>query len=161
MMARYKKALLDAFKPHFKELGFTKKDATWHCRTPEAIQVFNVQTSQWGERYYFNAGIYLLALGSLETPAEPYCHIRTRIPDSKLHSNSFERANKLADFDLVEFGAEDRILELKDLIYPLALDWFSRFRDLAHVKRELTGIGRPWFAVTKEVWPLFDMELPE
>ena len=160
-MARYKTALLDAFKPHFKELGFTKKDATWHRRTSEAIHVFNVQTSQWSEQYYFNAGIYLRALGSLETPAEPYCHIRTRIPDYKLHSNSLDRANELADFDLIEYGAEDRIVELKNLVYPLALDWFLRFRDLRHVKRELGGIGRPWFAVTKNVWPLLEMELPQ
>jgi hypothetical protein len=44
-MARHKKALLDAFKPHFKEQGFTKKSATWHLGTPDAIHVFNVQTS--------------------------------------------------------------------------------------------------------------------
>ncbi len=160
-MARYKKALTAAFKPHFKEQGFTKKDATWHLGMPEVIHVFNIQTSQWSERYYFNAGIYFRALGSLESPAEPHCHIRTRIPDSKLHQESIQLANELADFEHVEYGAEERIANLKNLIYPLALDWFRRFRDIAHAKRELTGVGRPWFAVTRDVWPLVGLEYPE
>lgn len=160
-MARYKKALAAAFKPHFKEQGFTKKDATWHLTTPEAIHVFNIQTSQWSEFYYFNAGIYLRALGSLESPAEPHCHIRIRIPDRTFHPEGTQRANELADFEHVEYGAEERITELKNLIYPLALDWFLRFRDLSHAKRELAGIGRPWFAVSKEVWPLMGLALPK
>jgi|SRR5882724_4490847 len=159
-MARYKKALVDAFKPHFKEQGFTKKDATWHLRTPDSIHVFNIQTSQWSERYYFNAGIYFSALGPLDSPAEPHCHVRTRIPDHKFHGTSLRRANELSDFEGLEFGSEERIAELKNLIYPLALDWISRFRDVDHTKRELSGIGRPWFAVSKTVWPLVGLELP-
>ena len=159
-MARYKKALTEGFKPHFKELGFKKKDATWHLGTPDAIHVFNIQTSQWSERYCFNAGIYFRALGSLESPAEPCCHIRARIPDDEFHRDSIQRANELADVEHVEFGAEERITDLKNLIYPLGFDWFHRFRDLAHAKRELTGIGRPWFAVSKELWPLIGLKIP-
>ena len=159
-MAQYKKVLAEAFKPHFKEQGFTKKDATWHLLTTEAIHVFNIQTSQWGEQYYFNAGIYFRALGSSESPPNHHCHIRTRIPDDKFHPASVNRANELADFDHIEFGAEERIIDLKNLIYPLVFDWFGRFRDPAYSKRELTGIGRPWFAVTGEVWPMLGLELP-
>jgi len=159
-MARYKKALIDAFKVHFKEQGFTKKDATWHLGTPEVIQVFNIQTSQWSERYYFNAGIYLRALGSLETPSESYCHIGTRIPDRRFHVESFQRANELANFEHVEFDAEQRITDLKNLIYPLAFDWFHRFRDRACVKRHLSEIGRPWFPVRTEVWSLVGLKPP-
>ncbi len=160
-MARYKKALIDAFKPHFKEQGFTKKAANWHFGTLEAIHVFNIQTSQWSERYYFNAGIYFRALGSLESPAEPYCHIRTRIPDYKFHSENLHRAKELSDFENIEIDVEERITELKNLIYPLAFDWFHRFRDVEHAKRELVEISSPWFFITKEVWPLVALEVPK
>lgn len=160
-MARYKKLLLDAFKPHFKELGFTKKDATWHLGTAEAIHVFNAQTSQWSESYYFNAGIYFRALGSLTTPAEPHCHIRTRIPAHKLHRESIQRANELSGFADIEFGAEERITELKNLIYPLALDWFSRFRDASHAKDELSAVTRPSVFISKAVWPMLGLQIPK
>jgi hypothetical protein len=160
-MARYKTALIVAFKPHFKEKGFIKKAATWYRTTPEMVHVFNIQTSQWSERYYFNAGIYFRALGSLKTPAEAHCHIRTRIPDSRLHEDGFQCACDLADFEHVEFHSEARITELKNLIYPLAIDWFGRFRDLDHAKRQLAGIRRPWFFVGKEVWPLVGLERPK
>jgi Domain of unknown function (DUF4304) len=159
-MARYKKELIAAFKPHFKEQGFTKKDATWHLITSETIHVFNIQTSQWSEYYYFNAGIYFRALGSLESPAEPCCHIRTRIPDHKFHQESRQRANELSNFEHIELGAEERINELKNLIYPLAFDWFCRFRDVEHTKRELIKMDCPWF-LTKEVWSLVNLEAPK
>lgn len=160
-MARYKKALLDAFKPHFKEHGFTKKDATWHLGTPEAIHVFNVQTSQFSESYYFNAGIYFRPLGPLTTPAEPHCHIRTRIPDHRFHSAAIQRAHELADFEDLEFGAEERINELKNLIYPLVFDWFSRFGDTPQAKRELSEIRKPSVFIAKSVWSMLGLEIPK
>ena len=160
-MARYKKALLDAFKPHFKEHGFTKKDATWNLGTPEAVHVFNVQTSQFSESYYFNAGIYFRVLGPLTAPAEPCCHIRTRIPDHRLHSHAVQRANELSDFENVEFGAEERIIELKNLIYPLVFDWHCQFGDAAHAKRALSGIVRPSPFIMKAVWPMLGLEIPK
>jgi hypothetical protein len=159
-MAHHKKALVDAFKPHFKEQGFTKRDATWQLLAPDAIHIFNIQTSQWSELYYFNAGVYFRALGPLTTPAEYHCHIRTRIPDDRFHGKSVKLAAELSDFEHVEFDVDKRIVELKNLIYPLAFDWFARFRDAASVKRELSGIGHPWFAVTKNVYPLIGLKLP-
>ena len=159
-MARYKKALLEAFKPHFKDHGFTKKDATWHLATAEAIHVFNVQTSQFSESYYFNAGIYFRALGPLETPAEPYCHIRSRIPDHRLQAASIPSANALSKFEEVEDCADERIRELKNLIYPLVFDWFSRFGDAARARQELSQLKRPSVFIMKSVWPMLGLEMP-
>ena len=153
-MPRYKKALCDAFKPHFKDQGFTKKDATWYLGSEQAIHVFNIQTSQWSECYMFNAGIYLKALGSLETPPEYKCHIRTRIPDRRFHEVDLQHLSDLADFSKVESGAEEKITELKNLIYPLVFDWFGRFRDTQNIKTVLADLDRPWFMISKEVWPL-------
>lgn len=160
-MARYKKLLMEAFKPHFKELGFTKKGATWHLKTPETIHVFNIQTSQWSESYYFNAGIYFRALGSLELPSDPCCHIRTRIPDHKFHWDSVQLVNELSDFEGVDTGVEEQITRLKNLVYPLAFDWFCRFRDLMNAKGELAKIRRPCVFISNEVWPLLGLQMPE
>ena len=160
-MARYKKFLLDAFKPHFKEQGFEKKNATWHLGTPEAVHVFNVQTSQWSESYYFNVGVYFRALGPLDSPAEWQCHIRDRIPDEKSYRDMLRRANGLSNFEDVESCVEERISELTNLIYPLVLDWFSRFGNAASAKKELAQIRRPWFTVSNTVWPLIGLSLPK
>jgi hypothetical protein len=160
-MARYKKALIDAFKPHFKEHGFTKKDATWYLLTEETIHVFNIQTSQWGEIYYFNAGVYFRALGGLVTPAIHLCHIQTRIPDQEFHVARVAHADELSNFEGGQFESEGRILELKNLVYPLALNWFERFQNIACAKRELSAINRPSFPVTKTVWPLLGLEMPQ
>jgi len=160
-MARYKKSLLEAFKPHFKEHGFTKRDATWHLATSESIHVFNVQASQFSERYYFNAGIYFRALGPLTSPAEPNCHIRARIPDHRLHSHAIQRANELSDFENVEFDAEERIIELKNLIYPLVVDWHFQFGDAAHARQALLGMGRPSVFIAKAVWSMLGLETPK
>lgn len=159
-MARYQKALIDAFKPHFKELGFTKRNATWHLETVDAIHVFNIQKSQWGENYYFNAGIYFRALGFSVSPTQPYCHIRTRIPIDETDDEVVRLVDELSDFQEVESGAEERVIELKNLIYPLAFDWFYRFRDTSHVALELGRPTRPKALVSKSVWPILGLKIP-
>jgi len=159
-MARYKKALIEAFKPHFKEHGFTKKDATWHLVGAETVHLFSIQTSQWSESYYFNVGVYFRALGPLTSPAGHHCHIQARIPDGKFHVASVESYAELSDFDGLEFGADERIVQLKNLIYPLAFNWFERFKDNASIKMELSQIKRPWMAVNKAVYPLLNLEFP-
>jgi hypothetical protein len=160
-MARYKKLLVNSFKPHFNEWEFAKEDTTWHLRTPETIHVFNIKTSLWSESCHFHAGIYFRALGALDLPAETYCHIRTCIPDPKFHSESVARINELLDFEHIGFNAEERITKLKNLIYPLAFEWFARFHDLASAKRELSAIERPWFPISNAVWPMIGLEPPK
>src|SRR5687767_9465067 len=103
-MPKYKKLLLEAFKPAFKERGFKKKAATWHRETDELIQVFNVDTSLWSEMYYFNAGIYLKALGKEKTPTEYRCHIRTRLPPGGDVNRATFGIGKLGNFEGVSEG---------------------------------------------------------
>lgn len=160
-MAKFKKALMEAFKPHFKGAGFKKKGATWHRQSVEAIHVFNIQTSQWSESYYFNVGVYFRALGSEMTPPEYHCHIRTRIPDLEYHPKKVERVNELADFEKAGKDVERRILELKDIVFPLAIEWFQRFQDVRHTKRELAGKGPRSFWIDPEVWILVGLKMPD
>lgn len=106
----------------------------------------------------FNAGVYFRALGSLEQPPEYHCHIRARIPDRKFHDIDLQYLTDLSNFAETDSGADEKITELKNLIYPLAFDWFSRFRDIKNSKMVLSSFDRPWFMITKEVWPLLGIE---
>jgi hypothetical protein len=154
-MPRHKKLLLEAFKPYFKEAGFTKKSATWHRANDECIQVFNVQTSDWSEQYLFNAGIYLKSLGSEIHPVEYKCHIRTRIPARNHHDTETHRKiHEISDFSEKPEIEESQVLELASLVFPLALDWLERFSTLGNIKRELDLTDRPNFMVQGEVWKL-------
>jgi hypothetical protein len=122
---------------------------------------FNIQTSQWSEAYYFNVGVYFRSLGNAKAPAEWECQIRFRIPDYRLHGDKVKLANRLADFSGIELGAEEQINELKDLVYPLVIDWFSRFGYTANAKTELMRIDRPWFMISNDIWPLIGLPMPK
>lgn len=160
LMAEHKKALLAAFAPEFKRAGFKKKSATWHRINRDTIEVFNVQTSQWSEQYYFNAGIYLQALGGKETPPEYECHVRDRIPNLEFHPRSaWDRWIELSDFEIGDLNPALRIQQLKELIEPLALEWLSRFRELEDIPRTLAAGPSPDI-IKDAVWPLVGLEPP-
>lgn len=160
-MAQYKKALLAAFAPGFKAAGFKKKAATWHRVRENTIDVFNVQTSQWSEYYYFNAGIYLRALGSHETPPSYQCDIQTRVPRSFVFNperkQAWDRWMQLADFASVGADADRKVQELKELVFPLAIEWFTQFQDLETIKRTLRD-ARSADTISQEVWPYLGIE---
>jgi hypothetical protein len=78
-----------------------------------------------------------------------------------LHGDRIKLADRLADFSSVESGAKERANELKDLIYCLVIDWFSRFGCAASAKAELVSIDRPWFMVSNDVWPLVGLPPPK
>lgn len=159
-MAEHKKALLAAFAPEFKQAGFKKKSATWHRINRDTIEVFNVQTSQWSEMYMFNAGIYLRALGDRETPTQPECHIRHRIPNLDFHPRSaWDRRIELSDFENGDLDPALRIRQLKEFIVPLALEWLARFRELEDIRRALAA-GQHFLQVKAAVWPLAGLEPP-
>ncbi len=159
-MALYKQALCRSFAPLLKASGFTKKSSTWFKKTEEVIFVFNIQTSNWSEYYHFNAGIYIRELGLLESPPLHKCHIHTRLPDRKYHSvEAAVRSHELADFTGRPIDPHVRSLELAQIVFPLAVDWFERFESRASVKKELSTIGHPWFFVTKDVWPLLGVKM--
>lgn len=56
-----------------------KKGATWYRDMGRAIQVINLQGSQWSTIFFVNLGIYYKSFGAKAQPAEYECHIRTRL----------------------------------------------------------------------------------
>ena len=154
-MAVHKKALLEAFKPAFKERGFTKTGATWVRDDSEIFCVFNVQTSQWSELYYFNAGVYVKAVAPIARPTEPDCHLRTRVPQEEEEARI---CAELADFETQEMPVAQKIANLQRLVVPAALDWFSRHDSVAKLRAGLAS--RPKFSPPATVALLRYLGLP-
>lgn len=89
--------------------GFRRKGKqNWIRRTPDFVQLLNLQRSQWdGEVRYLNFALWALALGEPPTIAESKFHFRTRaesIGATDLNG-VFTRADALAT--LAELSAAD------------------------------------------------------
>lgn len=83
-----------------RDAGMSRKAGAWYLRQAESIGVVQVQKSQYGDQYYVNLGLWLLALGEETSPRPSKCHVTTR---------------------LCEFGEdEDRMRALLDLRTPIS-----------------------------------------
>jgi Domain of unknown function (DUF4304) len=92
-----------------REHGFLKKGTrTWARRTPEFVQVVNLQRSQWSkDTQYLNFALWPLALGEPPSFAESKFHFRTR-------------AERMAARDLRDFFIEaDKLETLVELASAL------------------------------------------
>lgn len=111
-------------KPILKKAGYKKKRLTWHKDHDELILVFNIQSSQWSDRYYLNLGIYLKKIGNESKPPEYRCHVRRRleslIPDAKLKLEF----NKSTDYE-EDIPLEDREKTLKKSIIDCGMPWLD------------------------------------
>jgi hypothetical protein len=154
-MAAHKKELLEAFKPAFKEHGFKKNGATWVRENSEVFCVFNVQTSQWSELYYFNAGVYVKAVAPIGRPTEPDCHLRTRLPQKEEETKI---CADLADFENQRLPVAQKIEKLQRLVTPAAFDWFSRHDSVSKLRSGLAA--RPKFSPPATVALLRYLGLP-
>src|ERR1700690_2969998 len=105
-----KEALVAALAPLFKAAGFSKTRSTWYRRSPDVIEVFKIQGSQFGPEYYVNIGIFLNALGAEERPPHYRCHVRQRL------STSFESPDVLFALASVWFETYGSIGQLRKLI---------------------------------------------
>lgn len=157
-MARSRKQLLDAFKPPLKEHGFKKTDRTWHRELSEVVCVLNVQTSQWSELYYFNVGIWIKALETPIRPGFPGSRLGRRLP---LESDNFKRCSLLADFENDVADVATRINELRDIIVPDALAWFSAHETREKIRHRLEDPGNSEIPVPLIVRRYFNLPLPE
>ena len=62
-----------------KSLGFRKKARNWWRTNDYAVQVLNLQKSQFGEQLYVNVAVYLSDLGNETNPPHNRCHIQARL----------------------------------------------------------------------------------
>ncbi len=121
MASNEKKAIEALLKPALKEQGFRKKGGTWYRECDIAIQVVNLQGSQWSKTFYINLGVYLKSLGDKLQPAEYECHIRTRL--SQLVPD-MHHLNELCDVHSKVFEDMDRS-DLVLLLINYGLQWLE------------------------------------
>jgi hypothetical protein len=71
--------LLAILNTHLAPMGFARRRSTWYRATEDLVQAVNLQKSQWGNQYYLNVGIWIVALGRSSSPALHRCHVRWRV----------------------------------------------------------------------------------
>ena len=110
--------------------GFSRRSSTWYRRTPELVQVLNLQRSSWSRLYYVNVGLWLLALGDNDHPKEYQCHVRTRL-DGLLADEAHEVGTLL---DLENALAEEERAQRLEAVLRVrlipVLDEVQSLRDL-------------------------------
>ena len=62
-----------------KTARFTKKGPSWFLNGDDVTVVFNLQHSDFDDKYYVNLGIWLNSLGLVTFPTENKCHIQIRL----------------------------------------------------------------------------------
>jgi hypothetical protein len=140
------KWLQQVLAPALKQRGFKKSGATWRKEGADAIEVLNLQGSQWGPSFYINLGAYFPALGDRDAPTEAHCHVRTRL--SELVPDR-ERLNALLNFEQpVEYNVRAR--ELDALVLEHALPWLDTVSTVRGAREYCSSKSpkSPW--VTKE-----------
>lgn len=78
--------------------GGAKKSGSWYRRGDETVFVLNLQKSNYAVRYYVNAALWLLAVGSADAPKPSQCQIQTRL-EELLPPDLEERLTALLDLD--------------------------------------------------------------
>jgi hypothetical protein len=132
------------FAPILKSTGFKKTGATWHRLKPPFTHVFNIQGSQWSRYFYFNLGIYITDLGTLERPSEADCHIRERldgiVPDRK-------RFIQISDLEQ-NIPEQQRQSELQAIISSFAIPWLDRMNSKNQLRHYILNEKKHGLPVT-------------
>jgi hypothetical protein len=129
-MSDSKRQLAAALAPALKAAGYRKRALNWHREWDDTISVFNIQKSQWGDKFYINCAIYLKALGNEKTPPEYRCPVRLRLDDLVSNRN---RLSALLDFEN-NIKTEKRLEEIKTLVRSFALPWLEKYAQLEELK---------------------------
>ena len=144
------------FAPILKSEGFKKTGATWHRLKPPFIQVFNIQGSQWSKFFYFNLGIYISDLGTLERPSEAHCHVRERldgiVPNRK-------RFIDLSDFEQ-NIPEQQRRSELEAILVSCAVQWLDRMSSTDQLKQYALNEKKHGLPITVSTYECLGIQKP-
>jgi hypothetical protein len=136
-----------------KGLGFVKSGNRWSRTCEKAIQVINLQGSNWGKQYYVNLGLYFINVGSIEIPKENQCHIRCRlsalVPDKVAHDYLLDFEQNIDE----DVGANG----LAEMIERYGVPWLSQcssekgaksyFSEKNHKGIVLTKVARDYLGI--------------
>lgn len=120
-MTPEKAQLVAVFAPALKRQGFKKRGASWYRSDGVAVQVVNVQQSQFARWFFVNLGVGLFSLGCKPFPPEYECHIRSRLD----HFHDPTRLQALLDFHKREFCPPDAETALA-LLLEQGVPWLEK-----------------------------------
>ena len=146
MASEERKTLENWLKPLLKDFGFNKKGPTWHRDSSLAIQVLNIQGSQWSKSFYINLGVFYKEFGEKEKPNEYECHVRERLCALV---DDLENCNCLLDFENTLL-AEDRKNQLTNLISLSAISWLGKCSSPEGAKEYLLNLQRRSLQISEE-----------
>lgn len=124
-----KNTLITILDKTFRNAGFAKKSNSWYRSEADAIVVLNLQKSDFGNYYYLNVGVSLMALSTDVFPKENHCHIQLRA-DSLLNDDliTLNRALNLDE------GDESDLAEFVDLMKGKFLPIITEFHYLTQLR---------------------------
>jgi len=142
--------LESAIAPLMKSAGFSKKGRTWWRAHAEAIDVLNLQKSEFGDQLYVNLAVYLRELGAEDRPPQHRCHLRARlerVADPRLFTDiRSAEAHAMPCAGLLEAIASD------------AMAWFASLSTLPSLRATVAASeGTQWF-VHADVRKLLGMD---
>lgn len=153
-------ALTSAFAtqlaPDLKMRGYKKSGPTWRRKKDDTIQVLNLQKSQWGDSFYVNIGLYLIALGEEEQPTEYRCHVRCRA--ERLMPEEHFEFRGLLDFTTA-LADSDRYTRIRALIAQYPLAWLDANSTEAALRSTLKDRTKGFF-VHVRVWERLGLGTP-
>jgi len=124
--------------PKLKALGFRKKARTWWRKSEGAVQVINIQKSEFGDQLYVNLGLYLKRMGEEEFPPERRCHIRSRL-ERVVPEELFEEVRSAV-------ATEEPSQKLVESIVVVGAEWLSKLSTEQGLQQFLsTGLAQKCF----------------
>lgn len=98
--------------------AFQRKASSWYLDGSDAVLLFNLQKSDFDEKYYVNIGIWLKALGCEKFPTENRCHIQARL--TSLFPDQVVLIERGCRLDATPADLEDFLRLVKEEFVPLA-----------------------------------------
>ena len=112
-------------------IRFSRKGSSWYRRTQDVVQVVNLQKSQYGDQYYLNYALWLLALGDASFPREEMCHVRFRIEDISTNEDRYKELLNLES----DLGNERRTVLLQTALSSDLLPFIGTTGAIADVQK--------------------------
>jgi hypothetical protein len=148
MASEERRLLEQCLKPLMKDAGFRKQGPTWHRSRVDAIEVLNIQGSQWSKSFYINLGTYFKAIGNEERPKEYDCHIRQRLC---VITDELDKCNSILSFEN-SITLEERRCALSELVSQFAIPWLETCATVEGARYYLENEKNHGLPVTKQTW---------
>ncbi|MER8409355.1 DUF4304 domain-containing protein [Mesorhizobium sp. M1307] len=136
-----KKGLESLLNRDLASKGFSKKYSSWYRRETGALQVVDLQKSNFGLKFYLNLCCVPdgMIIDGLPTPKEHKCPIRIRL-DSAFPQHQ-RKIQTVLDLEGTTLTDRERDSSMSEIVSTLVLPFLENMKDATSIKRSIeTGI---------------------